>query len=137
MIVAMRIVAAMEMSGNEVVRMVAVGNGFVSAIGAMRVTGGVALARVRARARGGIGCGHLQPMLVDVSVVDVMEVAVVEVVDVVAMLDAGMRAIRRAVRVSVIGMCRVFHATSEPYRGRFRKRELARLSATVRRGVLR
>lgn len=102
-VVAVIPVRVMEMSVDQIVDMVAVRYGFVSAAGTVPVVLVVSAAGVIGRAAAGIAIAHLDGVLVDVIAVGVMEMAVVQVVDVVTVPDRGMAA-RRAMLVRVVGV---------------------------------
>lgn len=87
MVVAVVPVGVMEVPVDEVVDVVAVGHGLVSAAGAVDVTVLVPGAAVCGGAGGRVALAHLDHVLVHVVAVGVVEVAVVEVVHVVAVLD--------------------------------------------------
>ncbi len=88
-IVAMVAVLMMQAAVDDIVDMVAVRNGFMTATLAVNVRaammGFVAIVR--------IGFVYFQNMLVIVAVVFVMQMAVVNIVDMVAVFDGGMAAI--------------------------------------------
>jgi hypothetical protein len=106
-------VGVVEVIADQVVDVIAVRHGLMTAALAVRVIGGVAAAVVLLRAAIGARVVDLEDVLVDVTVVRMVQVTVVQVVDVIAVLDAGMAA-ARAVAVWVIGMNRVLarHAPS-------------------------
>jgi hypothetical protein len=106
-VVAVAIVGVMEVAGDEVVGVVAVGDRLVAAAGAVDVAGFVAGAGVGLAALG-VGGADFDGALVHVPIVGVVEVAVVEVVDVIAVADSGVAA-ARAVNVIVSRVYRMFH----------------------------
>jgi hypothetical protein len=81
-----------QVAADEVIDMVAMGNGLVAATGAVAVAGIMAAAGVRRRAGGGVVGVNRQGMLLDAVGAHMMQVAVVEVIDMVAMLDGGVAA---------------------------------------------
>lgn len=84
-------VRMMKAAFDEVVDMVAMGNGFVAAARSVHVTGIVAVGRVGAPP--GIGVAHRHGVFLDRAVrILVMEVAVVEVIDVSVVFDGGVAA---------------------------------------------
>ncbi len=93
MVVAVVSVGVVEVTVDEVVDVVAVGHGLVSAAGAVDVTVLVAGALVFGGAGGRVAFAHLDHVLVDVVAVGVMEVAVVEVIHVITVLDGDVAAI--------------------------------------------
>ena len=102
-VVAVTAVRMMEMPIDEVIYVVAVRHGRVTAVRAVHVAGRVSVAGVVWRAAGrvrGIDCDRA---LVDVIAVNHVEMAVVKVVDVAVVLDATVAAVR-AVDVVVLGV---------------------------------
>jgi hypothetical protein len=102
----MPVVRAMEVIADEVVDVIAVRHGLVAARLAVLVIGRMAAAAVLVRTAIGVRVVSLEPVLVDVTLMGMVQVAVVQVVDVIAVRDAGMAA-ARAMVVRVIGMNRV------------------------------
>jgi hypothetical protein len=107
-VVAVTAVRVVQVPGDEVVDVIAMRDGLVTAPGAVDVALGVTGAAVRRRACGRIGRADLEDALVHVAVVAVVKVSVVEVVDVVAMADSEVAA-ASAVDVIVIGVGVVVH----------------------------
>ena len=85
-------VRVMQMTLDEVVDVVAVGDRFVATVGTVDVVIGVCFARVLGGARRRIGGVYFEGVLIHVVVVNVMQVAVVEIVDVVFMFDGRVSA---------------------------------------------
>ena len=111
-VIAMRMV---KMPIHQIVNVVAVRHRFVPATRAMYVIGIVSPARVSRRAAGRIGVADLQRVLFDLAVrADMMHVTIVQVVDVVAVLNPGVFAVR-AVLMVVIGV-QIGHVKA-PYLG--------------------
>lgn len=106
MVVAVPVVGVMEMAVDEVVDMVAVRDRLVPAALAVHVVGAVTVARVAARAGGGMVAVDRDDVFVDVILVGMVEMAVVEVVDVAVVLDGDVAA-ARAVLVRMTGVDRV------------------------------
>lgn len=77
MVVAVSVVRVVQVAIDEVVDVVAVGDGCVAAAGTVHVVGIMTAAAVLWSADRGIRLAHLEPMLVDVAAVRVVEVAVV------------------------------------------------------------
>lgn len=82
----------MQVTVDEVVDVVAVGDGFVTTFWTVDVVRRVGAALVRGGAVGWVGRAHFEGVLIHMVVVDVMQVAVMEVVDVVVVLDGGVSA---------------------------------------------
>jgi hypothetical protein len=93
-VVAVIAVAVVEASVDEVIEMIAVRDLFVAAV---VVSAGAFDRRAGVR----VGVADFDDVFVEVSVVGVMKVSVVEVIDVVAVLNAGMTA-GFAVNVNVV-----------------------------------
>ena len=104
MIIAVIAVRMVKMPVYEIVNVVAVRHRFVSASRTVYMIGIVSPASVPRRAAVRVAVADLHRMFFDLAVLaDVMQVTVVQVVDVVAVLDAGVLAVR-AVLVVVVGM---------------------------------
>jgi hypothetical protein len=91
-VVAVVSVRVMQVTVDEVVDVVAVGDGFVATLWTVDVVRGVGAALVRGGAVGWIGRVHFEGVFIHMVVVHVMQVAVVEVVDVVVVFDGGVSA---------------------------------------------
>ena len=88
--VSMRMV---EMPVDEVIEMIPVRNGFVTAAGAMHMACVVPPASVVSRAASRVGFINVDPVLIDVVLVGMMQVAVVKVIHVITMLHSGVATI--------------------------------------------
>jgi hypothetical protein len=99
-------VRVMKVIADEVVDVIAVRHGLVATALAVRMIGGVAAAAVLVGAAVRMRVVDLERMLVDVTLMGMVQVTVVQVVDMIAVRDAGVAA-ARAVAVGVIGMNRV------------------------------
>jgi len=88
-VIAMRMV---KVAVDEIVDVVTVWNGLVTATRSMNVTGIMSAAAMRRRAAIGILIAHRDHVLVDMITMQVMEVPIVEIVDMVAVTDRGMAA---------------------------------------------
>lgn len=108
MIVAVARVHVVEMSGDEVVDVIAVRYCRVTAVGAMNVVAVVALACMVGSTGRGIRGVDRDRALVDVVPVHLVEVSVVKIVDVVEVLDSGVTT-AGAVDVVMLGMSRMGH----------------------------
>jgi hypothetical protein len=86
-------VGMVQMAAYQIVHMVCVGHSLMAAIGAMHVAGLMLVAAVLRRASVGIGAAGRQPVLIHMTVVNVMQMPVVQVVRVAIMLNGGMAAI--------------------------------------------
>jgi hypothetical protein len=103
MVVAVTIVLVVEMTVDQVVYVVAMGDGFVPTARAMDMVRGMARARVAAGAGSRVGGGDLDHVLVIVTLMGVVEMAVVEVIHMAFMQHGGMAA-AGAVLMGMIGM---------------------------------
>jgi hypothetical protein len=106
-VVAVAVVGVMKVAGDEVVGVIAVGDRFVAAAGAVNVAGFVARAGVGLAAFG-VGGADFDGAFIHVPFMGVVEVAVVQVIDVVSVADGGVAA-ARAVNVIVSRVYRMFH----------------------------
>ena len=104
--VAVRSVRVMEMPGDDMVEVVGVRHGFVTAIRSVLVRGIVSGTGVTAVAVRRILCVRCERMFVDVPFVDVVQVSVVNVIDVVVVTNRGVSAIC-GVLVLMLGMQRM------------------------------
>ena len=86
-------VRMVEMPVDEVIEMIPVRNGFVTAAGAMHMACVVPPASVVSGAASRVGFINVDPVLIDVVLVRVMEVAVVKVIHVITMLHGGVATI--------------------------------------------
>ena len=84
----------MQMAGNDVVNVVSVRDGLMTAGGAVFVTLLVGIAAVIRCTAVRVAVADTDAVLVDVIVVDVMKMAVVQVIDVAVMFDSGVAAMR-------------------------------------------
>jgi len=95
----------MEVTVDQIVDVIAMRYGFVSATWPMHMTGLMPTALVIGRAAIRIGRGDLQTVLVHVVTVRVMQMAVVQIVDVIPVPDSRMAA-GGAVLVIMMGVMR-------------------------------
>lgn len=98
----MAVVDVVQAAIHQVVDMIAMGDGFVAAIGTMDVIGRMAAA-LAVGALVGIGGTDGEDVLVHVIAMHVVQVAVVKIVDVPVVLDGGVSAIRPML-MAVIGV---------------------------------
>lgn len=111
MIVAVSVVGVVEMTRDQIVDVIAVGNGFMATACAVLVACAVAGAAVRGRACARIRSADLEHTLIHVPLVCVVKVSVVQVVDVIAVLD-GRVAAGRCVDVIMFRVCTVRHCST-------------------------
>ena len=100
MVIAVVAMDMVQVPVDQIVHMVAVGDGFVPTARPMHVIGVMASALVCRRASIRVGFRHRDDMLVDVVAVGVVQVPVMEVVNVPFMLD-GLVTTARAVNMIV------------------------------------
>lgn len=98
MVIAMAIVGVMKSSVNEVIDVIAMGHGFVSAARAV----GVSAPGIGRTARG-VGVADLNDVFVDMVLVRVVQMTIMEVVDMVTMAHGRVSAVRTML-MGVIGM---------------------------------
>lgn len=115
----MSFVEVVEVAIDEVIDMVAVGNGFMAAAGAVNMVSGMAGAGVAAGAGGRIGGGDFEGVFVEVAFMGMVEVTIVQVVD-VAIVDDGGVAAAGAMHVRVVGVNVMLHRESTFPGGSFR-----------------
>jgi hypothetical protein len=94
MVVAVRAVRMVEMAVHQVVDMVAVGHRLMAAARSVPVLAIMAAAIMVGRAPFGVAPADIDRVFVDMPLMGMMEVPVVQVVDMIAMLDGDMPAIR-------------------------------------------
>lgn len=115
----MSFVEVVEVAIDEIVDVVAMGHGFVSAARAVDMVSGVAGAGMAAGAGGGIGGGDFEGVFIEVAFVRMVEVAIVKIVDVTIVKNGGVAA-AGAVDVRVVGVNVMFHGESTFPGGIFR-----------------
>lgn len=102
-VVAVPVVLVVEVSVHQVVDVVAVGNGRVSAVGTVHVIGVVTAAAMTVGAGFWVGATDLDAMFVYMIAVGMMQMSVVEVVDMSVVLDGDVAAVG-AVDMIVFGV---------------------------------
>jgi hypothetical protein len=95
MVVAVRAVRMVEMAVHQIVDMVAVGHRLMAAARSVPVLTVMAAAIMIGRAPFGVPPADIDRVFVDMPLMGMMEVSVVQVVDMIAVLDGDMPAIRR------------------------------------------
>ncbi len=101
MVVAVTVVGMVEVAIDQVIHVIAVGDGLVATRGTVAMAGLMRAAGVIRRAGGGVGGVHCQRMLIDMVAVRRVEMPVVQIVNVIVMDDGRMSAIF-AVHVGVV-----------------------------------
>jgi hypothetical protein len=99
-VVAMRMV---QVAIDEVIDVVAMRHGFMTATRSMNMAFAMSRALMLRRAPVGVGGRNLDHMLIDMPVVHVVQMTIMQVIDVAIMADGGMAA-ARPVDVVVIGV---------------------------------
>ena len=94
MVVAVRAVRMVEMAVHQIVDMVAMGHRLMAAARSVPVLTVMAAAIMIGRAPFGVAPADIDRVFVDMPLMGMMEVSVVQVVDMIAMLDGDMPAIR-------------------------------------------
>ncbi len=113
-VVAVLAVRVMEMPVHQIVDVIPVRHGLVTAIRAVDVRGVMPLARVIRGAFRGVRPADLEPVLIHVIPVGMVQVAVVQVVHVVVVLDGHVAAVR-AVLVIVVAVFLAAHLRFPPH----------------------
>lgn len=111
MVVAVVAVRVVQMTIHEVVGVVAMRYGFVSAAGTVYMTRFVAVAVMIQGADVRVGGADGDAVFIDVIAMRMVQVAIVQVIDVAFVFDGGVTAIR-AVLVFVVGVVRFVAATA-------------------------
>jgi hypothetical protein len=102
-------VREVQMTIDDIARMIAVRNRFVTAVGAVNVSCFVTAAFVVWRAVGRIIGGHFERVLIYMVVVHMMQMSVVQIVYVVAMLNRGVSTARAVLMFVVRVYCTGAH----------------------------
>mgnify|MGYP007106197102 CR=1 FL=1 len=106
MIVAVVAIGVVQMAVDEIIGVIAVGNGGMAAVSAVFVVGRMLVRAMTGGADGGIGVADGERVFVNVRAVDVVKMAVVEIVHVTVVFDGDMATIRTV----TVGVGRVFRA---------------------------
>ena len=102
MIVAMVIMGIVKMAPDQIIHMVSVRHGFVTAVGAVYMALRVTFAFMSRSTVLGIGLTDVYDMLIDMVAVRVMQMAIMKVADMVIVRDASVTAFR------AVGMGMIF-----------------------------
>lgn len=94
MVIAMRAMGEVQMAGDQIIDMVSVRHGLMSAVRAMAMSGLMPLAAMGRRASSRVFRSDTEPMFIDVVAVWMMKVSVMEIIGVVVMGDSWMPAVR-------------------------------------------
>jgi hypothetical protein len=107
----MPVVRMMEMSAYQVIHMVAMRHCFVATPRPMGVPGFMRAAVVTGCALGGILSTHSDPVIINMTVVRMMQVSIVQVIGMAVMRNGGVAAIPAV----DVGVALVFYARSSHY----------------------
>ena len=110
MVIAVPVMDMMQMAFDQIVRMIAVGNGFVAATVSMGMTG-VVLGAAVAAAAARLGLG--ETMLIHVIAMHVMEMPVMKIIDMIIVLH-GQVAAALAVLMGMFAVYLAAHLSSHP-----------------------
>jgi hypothetical protein len=113
-VVAVSAMGVMQVPGDQIVDVVPVRERLVPAALAVLVSGGVPAAGVVRHAPIGIGPADRKPMVVDVSVVQVVQVPVVEIIGVSLVADRRVAAAASVNMPTVVAMLRTAHGIFPP-----------------------
>ncbi len=112
----MAVVGVVKMAVHQVAGVVAVGNGFVAAAGAMNVVGRVAAADVAGGTTVGVLGGDFDGVvLYGATVLLMVQMAIVQIVDVVAVLNGGVAAAFTVIVIVMIALVIVSHNGASPW----------------------
>lgn len=112
MVVAVAAVRVVKVPVDEIIDVVSVWNGFMSAVGPVNMPCFVSAAGMPRSTVGGIRCIHRNRMFVHVIAMGMVEVPVVKVVDVVAMLHCLMATVSAVHMVVVLVFIALLHRSS-------------------------
>jgi hypothetical protein len=117
MVIAMRAMGEVQMAGDQIINMVSVRHGLMSAVRAMAMSGLVPLAAMGRRASSRVFHGDTEPMFIDMIAVWMVQMSIVQVVGVTVMGDGRMPAVR-SVLMGVMLMDGVVAHRRTPFLGR-------------------
>jgi hypothetical protein len=116
MVVAVLTVWVVQVSLHQVVNMVAMRDGVMAAARAVLMTFLVTLAAMLRRATARIRCVHFQLVLLDHALAGVVEMAVVQIIDMPAVSDGSVAAVRPVLMVvPLMVRCHVHHLLAENF----------------------
>ena len=102
MVVAVTVVRVVQVTIDKIVDMVAVGNGRMTTVRAMYVIVGMSATTMLRRAIGRVRCVHVERVLLDTGCGRVVQVSIVEVVDMIAVFDGLVSAVRAVLMIVLV-----------------------------------
>ena len=94
MVITMRAMSEMQVARDEVIDMVTVRHGLMTAVGAVSMPGLMPLATMGGRASSRVLRGDTEPMFIDMVAMRMMKMSVMEIIGVTVMGDSRMPAVR-------------------------------------------
>lgn len=117
MVVAMGFMGEVQMAGNQIIHMIAVGNSLMATGGAMAVARLVTATTMGRRAGGRILLRDVQTMFIDMVAMEVMQVAVMQIIR-VAVMKNGRMAATGPMLMAMLIVNRVIAHGGSSFRGR-------------------
>ena len=99
MVITMRAMGGVQMAGDQIINMVSVRHGLMSAVRAMAMSGLMPLAAMARRASSRVFRSDTESMFIDVVAVWMMKMSVMEIVGVAIMGDGWMPAVRSVLMI--------------------------------------
>ena len=99
MVIAMRAMGEVQMTGDQIIDMVSVRHGLMSAVRAMAMSGLMPLTAMGRRASSRVLHGDTEPMFIDMVIMRMMKMSVMEIVGVAIMGDGWMPAVRSVLMI--------------------------------------
>jgi len=94
MVITMRAMGEVQMAGDQIIDMVSVRHGLMSAVRAMAMSGLMPLAAMGGGASHRVLRGDTKPMFIDMVAMRMMKMSVMEIIDVTVMEDGQMPTVR-------------------------------------------
>ncbi len=117
MVVTMRAMGEVQMASDKVIDMVAMGHRLMSAVRAMAMPGLMPIAAMGRSACRRISCGDIEPMFINMVVMQMVEVSVVQIIGVVIMDHGRMTTVRSMLMTMLLMNGMVVHCRT-PFVGR-------------------
>lgn len=102
MVIAMRAMGEVQMTGDQIIDMVSVRHGLMSAVRAMAMSGLMPLTAMGRRASSRVLHGDTEPMFIDMVTMRMMKMSVMEIVGVAIMGDGRMPAVRSVLMIVML-----------------------------------
>ena len=102
MVIAMRAMGEVQMTGDQIIDMVSVRHGLMSAVRAMAMSGLMPLTAMGRRASSRVLHGDTEPMFIDMVIMRMMKMSVMEIVGVAIMGDGRMPAVRSVLMIVML-----------------------------------